>query len=236
MEYLPGKRVDLCVEVWFGPWRIIYGMLSILLHFLLPFLCSLYVYCNILSYFTQKRNSQFSRSQVVARRLAERARQRHTSMALLVMLLLFLACWAPIHLLNIIEDFGVPVHCWPYYYFTFFLAHLLAMTSTCTNPILYGRINGFRENLPHLVKSLTQRRRLARQERETSTMFSVPTTGQFHPSTSINPAIPPNSAPVNLSNPSNMLATSTSNMLVPSTTSLPDNNLTTTPILSNHNS
>ena len=46
------------------------------------------------------------------------------SMALLVMLLLFLACWAPIHLLNIIEDFGVPVsramamgmmitdHCW----------------------------------------------------------------------------------------------------------------------------
>ena len=32
-----------------------------------------------------------------------------SSMALLVMLLLFLACWAPIHLLNIIEDFGVPV-------------------------------------------------------------------------------------------------------------------------------
>lgn len=102
---------------------------SLLLHFLLPFLCSLYVYCNILAYFTQKRNSQFSRSrfskpwsqicsgvvsfgesfapfslifilwgrcstaqlyfqiliifntirsQVVARRLAERARQRHT--------------------------------------------------------------------------------------------------------------------------------------------------------------
>ena len=35
-----------------------------------------------------------------------------SSMALLVMLLLFLACWAPIHLLNIIEDFGVPVWCW----------------------------------------------------------------------------------------------------------------------------
>ena len=35
---------------------------SLLLHFLLPFLCSLYVYCNILAYFTQKRNSQFSRS------------------------------------------------------------------------------------------------------------------------------------------------------------------------------
>ena len=33
------------------------------------------------------------------------------SMALLVMLLLFLACWAPIHILNIIEDFGVPVCC-----------------------------------------------------------------------------------------------------------------------------
>ena len=32
-------------------------------------------------------------------------------MALLVMLLLFLACWAPIHILNIIEDFGVPVCC-----------------------------------------------------------------------------------------------------------------------------
>ena len=67
------------------------------------------------------------------------------SMALLVMLLLFLACWAPIHILNIIEDFGVPVCCSccskgilvhsrlltfititmtrPHYNFTFFLAH-----------------------------------------------------------------------------------------------------------------
>jgi hypothetical protein len=38
----------------------------------------------------------------------------------------------------------VPLSCWPYYYFTFFCLHTLAMLSTSANPLLYGWLN---ENL-----------------------------------------------------------------------------------------
>ena len=31
--------------------------------------------------------------------------------------------------------------CWSYYYVTFFLSHIIAMSSTCYNPFLYGWLN-----------------------------------------------------------------------------------------------
>ena len=31
--------------------------------------------------------------------------------------------------------------CWPYYYITFFICHVVAMSSTCYNPLLYGWFN-----------------------------------------------------------------------------------------------
>ena len=31
--------------------------------------------------------------------------------------------------------------CWPYYYITFFICHVAAMSSTCYNPLLYGWFN-----------------------------------------------------------------------------------------------
>jgi hypothetical protein len=43
------------------------------------------------------------------------------------------------------DDYAdVPLSCWPYYYFTFFCLHTLAMLSTTANPLLYGWLN---ENL-----------------------------------------------------------------------------------------
>ena len=35
-------------------------------------------------------------------------------------------------------DVKVELVCWPYYYLVFFLLHLVAMFSTCCNPVLYG--------------------------------------------------------------------------------------------------
>ena len=59
-----------------------------------------------------------------------------------MLLSLFKRSISPFETFDYYPHYHDQVHCWPYYYFTFFLAHLLAMTSTCTNPILYGRING----------------------------------------------------------------------------------------------
>ena len=68
------------------------------------------------------------------RMLSLRSRNR----VLLAMLLVFIICWLPLNLINLLEDLEFPLHCWPYYYFTFFCLHIFAMTSTCCNPVMYG--------------------------------------------------------------------------------------------------
>ena len=35
----------------------------------------------------------------------------------------------------------LPSDCWQYFYVTFFIAHVFAMSSTCYNPFLYGWLN-----------------------------------------------------------------------------------------------
>ena len=57
------------------------------------------------------------------------------------MLLVFVCCWLPINLINLLEDLEVEVHCWRWYAFSYFCCHLVAMASTCCNPFLYSRLN-----------------------------------------------------------------------------------------------
>ena len=54
------------------------------------------------------------------------------------MLVMFIICWLPLNLINLLEDLEFPLPCWPYYYFTFFCLHVFAMTSTFCNPVMYG--------------------------------------------------------------------------------------------------
>ena len=57
---------------------------------------------------------------------------------LLSMLVMFIICWLPLNLINLLEDMEFPLLCWSYYYFTFFCLHIFAMASTCCNPLMYG--------------------------------------------------------------------------------------------------
>ena len=54
----------------------------------------------------------------------------------------------------LVTDYVLPLSCWHYYHFVFFLCHVLAMSSNCYNPFLYGWLNdAFRLVLDQFHKS-----------------------------------------------------------------------------------
>ena len=61
----------------------------------------------------------------------------------------------PVDLIFSPSDLILLTGCWSYYYVTFFLAHIIAMSSTCYNPLLYGWLNlQFRTEFARLVTGL----------------------------------------------------------------------------------
>ena len=53
-------------------------------------------------------------------------------------------------------DLNSNLYCWPYYTFTFFVFHLMAMSSTCYNPFLYGLHNeAFQKEFVAMIPGIT---------------------------------------------------------------------------------
>ena len=94
---------------------------------------------------------------VLFRRVQDEKRNMRRSHLLLATVVLFVFCWLPLNILNLGEDLNMPLKSWRwekiisektkfsfsfrFYYFSFFCFHLISMSSSICNMLLYGWLN-----------------------------------------------------------------------------------------------
>ncbi|XP_076043058.1 neuropeptide Y receptor type 2-like [Oratosquilla oratoria] len=125
-----------CVELW--PSRIVKDIWTIMLlvtHYVIPMVVLSVVHAKIRRYLECHMMSQHD----ARRAQREIERNRKTTILLSTIAIAFAVSWLPWHVVNLMADFHYSGFHNPRYLYTVFGAcHIIAMSSACTNPILYG--------------------------------------------------------------------------------------------------
>lgn len=137
----------ICINSWPSEQhKLIYTTTLLLLQYCIPLffiiLCYLRIYLRL-----QKRKDMFEKSEY-----SNRAVQlRRINILLASMVAAFAVCWLPLHVFNTIVDWNYKIISPCHHNLIFSLCHLVAMASTCVNPVIYGFLNS---NFKKEVKSL----------------------------------------------------------------------------------
>ena len=133
-----GTRV--CREEWAKPQaRQFFTVTSLVLQYIVP--CSIITYCYAkVSLALRKRSKTRIGSGTANRERDEMEirRKRRTNKMLIAMVTIFVCCWLPLNMVLLVVEYHTT---FDYFTFTFFLAHVIAMSSTIYNPFLYAWMN-----------------------------------------------------------------------------------------------
>lgn len=146
------ESLMVCEENWPAEqYRKVFGAITMVLQFLLPFfiisICYVWISVKLNQRARAKPGSKSSR-----REEADRDRKKRTNRMLIAMVAVFGLSWLPINLVNIFDDFNDKSKDWRFYILFFFVAHSIAMSSTCYNPFLYAWLNeNFRKEFKHVL-------------------------------------------------------------------------------------
>ncbi|CAI5454299.1 unnamed protein product [Caenorhabditis angaria] len=138
----------VCGEEWSSQsFRKTFGVIVMSLQFIFPFILIGISY-SCIWFFLYKR-------QRMTERKNETARKKRLLRMLIIMVVIFAVCWFPFNLLNILRDLKWDSFIKQYFNSLFLIAHLISMTATCWNPILYAWMNeSFREEFAKAVPFL----------------------------------------------------------------------------------
>ncbi|CAH2039871.1 unnamed protein product, partial [Iphiclides podalirius] len=141
-----------CEESWpSDKSRKIFGVFTTVLQFLIPFLVIAICYTCVSIRLNDRARAKPG-AKNTRREEADRDRKRRTNRMLISMVAIFGISWLPLNLINIFNDFYAQMTEWNYYFVSFFLAHSMAMASTCYNPFLYAWLNeNFRKEFKQVL-------------------------------------------------------------------------------------
>ena len=76
------------------------------------------------------------------------------------MVSIFVCCWLPLNVVHIISEYRESITEWNYFVLVFFIAHVIAMSSTIYNPFLYAWMNeNFKKEFKQVIPCLFRSRR-----------------------------------------------------------------------------
>ncbi|XP_062556279.1 prolactin-releasing peptide receptor [Armigeres subalbatus] len=150
-ETLSENRTYYCEELWPEDMRKVFSIATSILQFVLPFIIMAICYICVSIKLNDRARSKPG-SKTTRREEAERDRKKRTNRMLIAMVAIFGISWLPLNLVNMSNDFYLDINEWPYYNLLFFIAHLIAMSSTCYNPFLYAWLNdNFRKEFKQVL-------------------------------------------------------------------------------------
>ncbi|XP_042737735.1 neuropeptide Y receptor type 6-like [Lagopus leucura] len=143
------KNKVACIEAWPSiTERLIFTTSLLLLQYCFPLGFILICYLKIFVCL-RRRHSKIDRMRENESRLSENKR---INLMLISIVVTFAACWLPLNIFNVVFDWNHEALMSCNHNLAFTLCHLVAMISTCINPIFYGFLNkNFQKDLIGLV-------------------------------------------------------------------------------------
>lgn len=151
----PNTGTNYCEENWSSEQsRKIFGTITFCLQFIVPFVLISFCYIRVSVRLANRARAKPG-SKSAKKEEADRDRKKRTNRMLMAMVGVFGVSWLPLSVVNIVNDYMennnaslVP----------FFMAHCLAMSSTCYNPFLYAWLNeNFRKEFKQVLPCIRQR-------------------------------------------------------------------------------
>ena len=178
MELYPNDQGDMeCYEMWPPGTEILetayWGFIYWITQFILPFTIIGICYVRIVKRLRQRARSQ-PESRTATQRQDKAARTEKMNKMLIYMVIIFGVCWFPNSLIHLVDNITNLVSTklnswveWEGYNLIFYTTHVIAMSSTCYNPFLYGWMNpAFRSEFVKLCPYFQNTASVSREDQD----------------------------------------------------------------------
>ncbi|XP_050399672.1 prolactin-releasing peptide receptor [Patella vulgata] len=157
VEYDRDNEIYACSEEWPRTQaRQFFTVTSLVLQYIVP--CSIISFCYTMVSLALKRRTLVRigcGSRTRERDEQEIRRKKRTNKMLIAMVTIFVCCWMPLNIFHLVREYEGGVVHWSHFALVFFIAHVIAMSSTIYNPFLYAWMNdNFKKEFKHLLPCL----------------------------------------------------------------------------------
>ncbi|XP_076437837.1 prolactin-releasing peptide receptor-like [Babylonia areolata] len=184
-EPVANTTAFLCTERWPKPQaRQFFTVTSLVLQYIVP--CTIITFCySMVSRALKKRSKVKIGSGARSREREEQEirRKKRTNKMLIAMVVIFMCCWMPLNVVLLVREYKESVENWYYFTFVFFIAHVIAMSSTIYNPFLYAWMN---DNFKKEFKTILPCLFLGGRRSQGSSYYTQYTSVDAQPSVTVN--------------------------------------------------